>query len=198
MASSPIPPLPPEASAGQPHGQLPEAGVADAVSPNAAVGTHGFEPPVPAAGTVPPGPGLEKAAKRTPSAGRDLPAAVAVGLSMLVVVLVGLLIYPVAFVVIVTIFAGFGVWEFSRALLQRSITVPILPVLVGTVAMPAAAYFSGAEGLLFGLVASAAAVLIWRCLDPAEGAIQSVFAGVFALTWIPFFISFVFLLLRGA
>ncbi|WP_230854667.1 phosphatidate cytidylyltransferase [Arthrobacter terrae] len=140
----------------------------------------------------------EKPAKRTPSAGRDLPAAIAVGLTMLVVVLVGLLIYQLAFVVIVTVFAGFGVWEFSRALLQRGIGVPILPVMIGTVAMPASAYFSGAEGLLFALVASATAVLLWRCLDPAEGAIQSVFAGVFALAWIPFFISFVFLLLRGA
>ncbi len=116
---------------------------------------------------------------------------------MLVVVLVGLLIYPLAFVVIVTLFAGFGIWEFSRALLQRGIAVPVVPVMVGTVAMPASAYFSGAEGLLFALLASALAVLFWRCLDPAAGAIQSIFAGVFALTWIPFFLSFVFLLLRG-
>ncbi len=197
-AASPIRPLPPEASAAPLHGQLPDTGVGDAISHNAAFGTHGFEPAVPAAGALPLGRKTEKAAKRTPSAGRDLPAAVAVGLTMLVVVLVGLLIYPVAFVVIVTLFAGFGVWEFSRALLQRDISVPILPVMIGTVAMPASAYFSGAEGLLFALVASATAVLVWRCLDPAEGAIQSVFAGVFALTWIPFFISFVFLLLRGA
>ncbi|MDJ0358003.1 phosphatidate cytidylyltransferase [Paenarthrobacter sp. PH39-S1] len=138
-----------------------------------------------------------KSAGRTPSAGRDLPAAIGVGLTMLVVVLGGILIYPLAFVVIVTAFAGFGIWEFSRALLQRGIAVPMVPALIGTAAMPASAYFSGAEGLLFALVASTAAVLVWRCLDPAAGAVQSIFAGVFALMWIPFFISFVFLLLRG-
>ncbi|MBG0739225.1 phosphatidate cytidylyltransferase [Paeniglutamicibacter antarcticus] len=194
-SATPIRPLPPEASAAEPHGQLPDTGVADAISQHGSSGTDGV---VPAADRLPLELTAEKPAKRTPSAGRDLPAAIAVGLTMLVVVLVGLLIYQLAFVVIVTVFAGFGVWEFSRALLQRGIGVPILPVMIGTVAMPASAYFSGAEGLLFALVASATAVLLWRCLDPAEGAIQSVFAGVFALAWIPFFISFVFLLLRGA
>jgi phosphatidate cytidylyltransferase len=116
---------------------------------------------------------------------------------LLIIVLGGLLLYPVAFVVIVSAFAVVGVWEVSRALLQRHIAVPLAPVMIGTIAMPAAAYFSGAEGLLFALVASAVAVLLWRSLDPTEGAIQSIFAGVFALAWIPFMISFVFLLLRA-
>jgi phosphatidate cytidylyltransferase len=109
----------------------------------------------------------------------------------------GLLLYPVALIVIVAGFAAVGVWEVSRALLQRRIAVPLAPVLIGTVAMPPAAYFSGAEGLLFALVASAVAVLVWRCLDPAEGAVPSIFAGVFVLAWIPFMMSFVFLLLRA-
>ncbi len=130
-------------------------------------------------------------------AGRNLPAAIVVGLGLLVIVLGGLLLYPVAFVVIVSAFAVVGMWEVSRALLQRDIAVPLVPVMIGTVAMPAAAYFSGAEGLLFALVASAVAVLLWRSLDAAEGAIQSIFAGVFTLVWIPFMISFVFLLLRA-
>lgn len=130
-------------------------------------------------------------------AGRNLPAAIVVGLGLLVIVLGGLLLYPVAFVVIVSAFAVVGLWEVSRALLQRDIAVPLVPVMIGTIAMPAAAYFSGAEGLLFALVASAVAVLLWRSLDPAEGAIQSIFAGVFTLAWIPFMISFVFLLLRA-
>jgi phosphatidate cytidylyltransferase len=89
------------------------------------------------------------------------------------------------------------VWEVSRALLHRDISVPLTPVMVGTAAMPVAAYFSGPEGLLFALVASAAAVLLWRSLDPAEGAVGSIFAGVFLLAWIPFFISFAILVLRG-
>ncbi|MCZ2402505.1 phosphatidate cytidylyltransferase [Paenarthrobacter sp. Z7-10] len=168
----------------------------------------------PPAGPVPTGPDRQEAAapgsapqppieepavvaEKVSKAGRNLPAAIVVGLAMLVIVLVGLLIYPIAFVLIVTVFAVIGVAEVSRALLQRGIGVPLAPVMIGTIAMPASAYFAGGEGLLFALVASSAAVLVWRSLDSAAGAIQSIFAGLFALTWIPFLISFVFLQLRG-
>ena len=155
--------------------------------------------PVPAAQIVPQPatPKASTAKPRTSKAGRNLPAAIVVGLGLLLLVLGGLLLYPVALTVIVAGFAAVGVWEVSRALLQRRIAVPLAPVLVGTVAMPPAAYFAGAEGLLFALVASAVAVLVWRCLDPDEGAVPSIFAGVFVLAWIPFMMSFVFLLLRA-
>ncbi|MFI5084667.1 MAG: phosphatidate cytidylyltransferase [Actinomycetales bacterium] len=135
---------------------------------------------------------------RKSRAGRDLPAAIAVGVAMLVLVLVGLLVYPVAFVVIVTAFTVVGVWEVGRALQIRGITLPWLPVLMGSVALPASAYFSGAEGLLFAFVVTAAALLVYRCLDPAEGSAKSIFAGIFVLAWIPFLISFALVILRGS
>ncbi|HEY8295508.1 MAG TPA: phosphatidate cytidylyltransferase, partial [Micrococcaceae bacterium] len=80
----------------------------------------------------------------------------------------------------------------------RGITLPWLPVLMGSVALPASAYFSGAEGLLFAFVVTAAALLVYRCLDPAEGSAKSIFAGIFVLAWIPFLISFALVILRGS
>lgn len=131
-------------------------------------------------------------------AGRDLPAAVGVGLGLLALVLFGLLLLPLAFLAIVVGFGVVGVWEVNRALELRGIAVPVIPVFIGAVAIPVSAYFSGSEGLLFAFAASAATVLIYRTLDPAEGSARSVFAGVFVLAWIPFMISFALVVLHGS
>ncbi len=155
-------------------------------------------PPVPAAGgavSALPGEAAVKA-PRTPKAGRDLPAAIGVGLTLLVLVIGTLLFYPVGFVGLATIFVGVGVWEVSRAIAGKGIHAPLTPVMVGALAMPACAYFAGPEGLLFALVASAAATVLWRSLDSEPGAVKSILAGLFVLMWIPFLLSFVFLMLR--
>ena len=146
--------------------------------------------------TLPDAAALKKA-PRTPKAGRDLPAAIAVGVTLLVLVIGTLLFYPLGFVGVATIFAGVGVWEVSRALAGKGIIAPLTPVMVGALSMPVAAYFAGAEGLLFALVASAGATVLWRSLDSGPGAVKSILAGLFTLMWIPFLLSFVLLMLRG-
>ena len=115
---------------------------------------------------------------------------------MLVCVLGGLLFLPLGFVLITATFAIFGVWEIFRALEAAGTRLPIVPVMVGTVAMPIAAYFGGLESLLFAMLASSVAVLLWRTLEGAAGSARSIFAGVFTLSWVPFLISFATLLLH--
>ncbi|WP_367645864.1 phosphatidate cytidylyltransferase [Paenarthrobacter ureafaciens] len=134
----------------------------------------------------------------TPKAGRNLPAAIGVGLAMLFAVLGGLLFLPLGFVLLVTAFAVLGVWEVFRALEAQGTRMPVIPVMVGALAMPVSAYFGGLEGLLFTMVASGVAVLLWRSIESAAGAPRSVFAGVFTLAWVPFLISFAALPLHAA
>jgi phosphatidate cytidylyltransferase len=116
---------------------------------------------------------------------------------MLFAVLGGLLFLPLGFVLVTTTFAVFGVWEIFRALEVSGTRLPIVPVMVGTVGMPLAAYFGGLESLLFALLASSVAVLLWRTIESAAGSARSIFAGVFTLAWVPFFISFAILPLHG-
>ncbi|SFU05508.1 phosphatidate cytidylyltransferase [Arthrobacter sp. ov118] len=132
----------------------------------------------------------------TPKAGRNLPAATVVGLGMLVAVLGGLLFLPLGFILVTTAFAVFGVWEIFRALEAAGTRLPIVPVMVGTLAMPLAAYFGGLESLLFVMLISSVAVLLWRTIEGAAGSARSIFAGVFTLSWVPFLISFAGLLLH--
>lgn len=134
--------------------------------------------------------GKRPRANPTPKAGRNLPAAVVVGLAMLFGVLGGLLFLPLGFVAVTTTFAVFGVWEIFRALEANGTRLPIIPVMTGTVAMPFSAYLGGIESLLFAMLLSSVAVLLWRSIEGAAGSANSIFAGVFALGWVPFFISF--------
>ncbi|GAB5079516.1 phosphatidate cytidylyltransferase [Arthrobacter sp. AD-310] len=134
--------------------------------------------------------GKQPKSNPTPKAGRNLPAAVVVGLAMLFAVLGGLLFLPLGFVAVTTAFAVFGVWEIFRALEANGTRMPIVPVMTGTVAMPFVAYLGGIESLLFAMLASSVAVLLWRSIESAAGSANSIFAGVFTLGWVPFFISF--------
>ncbi|WP_411375992.1 phosphatidate cytidylyltransferase [Arthrobacter sp. MPF02] len=134
----------------------------------------------------------------TPKAGRNLPAAVVVGLAMLFAVLGGLLFLPLGFVAVTTAFAVFGVWEIYRALEANGTRMPIVPVMTGTTAMPFVAYLGGIESLLFAMLLSSVAVLLWRSIESAAGSANSIFAGVFTLGWVPFFISFAALPLHAA
>jgi phosphatidate cytidylyltransferase len=142
--------------------------------------------------------GKQPRSNPTPKAGRNLPAAVVVGLAMLFAVLGGLLFLPLGFVAVTTTFAVFGVWEIYRALEANGTRMPIVPVMTGTVAMPFCAYLGGIESLLFAMLLSSVAVLLWRSVESAAGSANSIFAGVFALGWVPFFISFAALPLHAA
>ncbi|SEQ15789.1 phosphatidate cytidylyltransferase [Arthrobacter sp. OV608] len=142
--------------------------------------------------------GKQPRSNPTPKAGRNLPAAVVVGLAMLFAVLGGLLFLPLGFVAVTTTFAVFGVWEIYRALESNGTRMPIVPVMTGTVAMPFCAYLGGIESLLFAMLLSSVAVLLWRSVESAAGSANSIFAGVFTLGWVPFFISFAALPLHAA
>ncbi|WP_443022622.1 phosphatidate cytidylyltransferase [Sinomonas sp.] len=122
--------------------------------------------------------------------GRNLPAAIVVGLVLLAAVLAGLFVWPLGFVLVGTAAGVLGAWEVFRALQTRRINIPIVPVLVGAVAIPFSAFFGGQEAQLFALIAAATAVLLWQSLEHAEGAVTNVVGGVFVLLWIPFFVGF--------
>ncbi|MFZ3451683.1 phosphatidate cytidylyltransferase [Arthrobacter sp. 7Tela_A1] len=137
-----------------------------------------------------------KPAKKPSKAGRNLPAAIAVGVVLLGGLLVGLLYSPLAIAAIAAVFSAVGVWEVSRALEVRGIKVPQVPVLVGSIAVPLAAYFGGTEALAFALAGTGIAILLWRTIDTAQDALRSILAGIFVILWVPFLLSFALLLFR--
>ncbi len=74
------------------------------------------------------------AAKKS-RAGRNLPAAIGVGVTLGAVVLVSLFVWRPAFLGVVTVAVGIGIWEMIRAVEQRGPRPPLLPLLAGAVVM---------------------------------------------------------------
>ena len=86
-------------------------------------------------------------------AGRNLPAALGVGVGLGALVVASLFIRKEGFLVLATAAICVAVWELRSALAQGRIHVPLVPALAGALAMMTAAYVGGGEALTvsFGL-----------------------------------------------
>ncbi|MFC8193071.1 phosphatidate cytidylyltransferase [Cellulomonas sp. NPDC057328] len=136
------------------------------------------------------------AAPRTTSPGRDLPAAIAVGVVLLGVVAASLFIRKEAFVALAVLAVGAATWELAQALTRRSIHLPLLPLLVGTAGILVSAYTAGPEALFVAFLLTVGGAVVWRVLDGSgEPALRDATAATFAAAYLPFLGGFVMLLL---
>ena len=134
--------------------------------------------------------------ERRGRAGRNLPAAIGVALVLGAVILLSLYVWKTAFVCVVVIAVVLGLGELSNALAASRINIPLVPVLLGAVAILVAGYAGGSEPLLVALAITVLAVLVWRLLEPPQGSVADVTAGVFAALYVPFLAGFAVLMLR--
>ncbi|GAA4423422.1 phosphatidate cytidylyltransferase [Georgenia halophila] len=130
-------------------------------------------------------------------AGRNLPAAIGVGLGMLAVVGLSLFIRREAFVVLATVAVCLALWELAGAVSQRHIRIPVLPLWVGAVGILVSAWMAGEEAMLMAFTLTAGGVFVWRVLDGGGlEAVRDAAAGIFAAAYVPFLGGFTILLLR--
>lgn len=140
--------------------------------------------------TAEPGPGT-----RPSRAGRNLPAAIAVGLTLAALVIGSLLVYPWAFVGLVTVAAVIGIWELDHAFRVGRLDPPLPAMLVGAALVPVA-YVGGPEALAAGFAACVALVLLWRSVGEPTGSARDVAAGVFIVAYVPLMCAIAALMLR--
>jgi phosphatidate cytidylyltransferase len=127
--------------------------------------------------------------------GRNMPAAIAVGVSLVLIVFASLLIYKPAVLGVIVVAAGVGVWEMTRALRSSGADAPLIPLLGGTVLMVGLAWFDGPDALLLGLAVTLLAAVIWRIADGAAAFRRDLTASVLTAIYVPFLLSFGVLLL---
>ena len=153
-----------------------------------------------------PAPDAATGAARTPRAGRNLPAAVGVGLALGAVLLLSLFVRPEAFVVLACAAVLYGTVEVVRAFRVQHLRVPVLPPVVGTLAMLPGAYLGGGETLLVAYALSVLAVLVWRTVATGGDhgspvgvpAVRDVAGGVFVVSYGPLLGSFAMLMLAAS
>ncbi|MGW5846406.1 phosphatidate cytidylyltransferase [Streptomyces sp. NPDC055254] len=131
-------------------------------------------------------------------AGRDLRAAIGVGVGLGAVIFASLFVVKAVFVGVVVVAVVVGLWELtSRLQEQKGIKAPLVPLAIGGAAMVIAGYVRGAEGAWVAMALTALAVLVWRMTEPPEDYLKDVTAGVFAAFYVPFLATFVTMLLTA-
>ncbi len=134
---------------------------------------------------------------RSSRAGRDLPAAIGVGVGLAGLVLLTLYTVKEAFVAVIVVAVVMATWELCAALRVHGVAVPLGPVLLGGLAMVVAAYAAGAEALLVAFALTVLAVAVWKLPAGPAGYLPDVTAGVFVALYVPFLASFAALMTRS-
>lgn len=139
--------------------------------------------------------GRHRHPKKKRSAGRDLRAAIPVGIAMVVVFFGVLFLLPSLFPVLAAVTLALSALEVIRALENADLHVPEVPVLVSVIGMVVSTSVFGTVGLLAALVVAICAVILWRIAESlGSPAVRDVAASVFTLMWVPFLGSFALLL----
>ena len=137
----------------------------------------------------------------TSRAGRNLPAAIGMGVGLGAVTIASLAIRKEVFGLILIAAVTMGILELHRAFAARHVRVPILPGVLGGAAMQVSAYYLGAHALLVTFVLTGTVILAWGMLDPRDAVVRDVAAGVFVAAYLPYLAGFAMLALaqpRGA
>ncbi|PWW23269.1 phosphatidate cytidylyltransferase [Geodermatophilus normandii] len=202
----PAPPPPPPSSHTA-SGPAPVRPVAPPTSPIAVPGTQEIAVPTaarepgsghagPDIGPVPgPDPEPDLVPPSSSRAGRNLVAAIGVGLGLGAVIIASLVVYRPAFLLVIGVAILIGVVELVRALESGGARAPLPPVLVGTVAMLALAWTRGPDGLVVGFLLTVVAVLLWRLGDGPDDYLRDASAGVLVALYVPLLAGFAVLLL---
>jgi phosphatidate cytidylyltransferase len=137
------------------------------------------------------------ASGRPSRAGRNLPAAIGVGVGLGVLIIGSLVLRKELMLGVVVVAICVGVWELRRALAQVSINVPLLPSLVGSVSMLLSAYVGGGEALIVTLGLTCVGILLWRIADGVLDAVRDIAGGIFVAVYPSFLAGFAALLLAA-
>ena len=133
--------------------------------------------------------------KKQSRAGRNLPAAIAVGVGLGILIVATLLIRKESFIVLVALAVAVGIWELRAALRHAAVRAPLVPPVVGMVVMLWAAFVHGPAGLVVAWSLTCLAVVLWRGTGRLDGAGRDVLGGIFIATYPTFLVGFAILLL---
>jgi phosphatidate cytidylyltransferase len=111
------------------------------------------------------------------------------------VVFASLLVYPQAFLGVIAVAAGVGVWEMTRALRAAGADAPLIPLIAGSLLMIGLAWYDGPDALMLGLLATLLASVIWRIADGHAAFRRDLTASILTAVYVPFLLGFSVLLL---
>jgi phosphatidate cytidylyltransferase len=120
---------------------------------------------------------------------------VIVGLGLGGVAILTLFTVKATFLALVGVMVVIALWELNRAVAERQIRLPVIPVAAGGAVAFVLSYWQGERDVLVCLAITMTAVLAWRLPGETDGYLRDVTAGAFALAYLPLPASFVGLML---
>lgn len=130
-------------------------------------------------------------------AGRNLPAAIASGVVLGVVVIVSLAFLPWLFVVVVIATMLVAVHEVVTVFAGVGVRVARTPAYAATLLIPSVAYVWGPVALIAVTGIAILSALIWRMRRGYEGYVRDITASVFTIAYLPFMAGFLSLTLAA-
>ncbi|MDO5533082.1 MAG: phosphatidate cytidylyltransferase [Propionibacteriaceae bacterium] len=145
---------------------------------------------------------------KTRSAGRDLPAAIAVGVGLVAIVVATLTWWHWGFIILVAVMLSLGAIEVHQALRRLGLSAEVVPIVLGTLGMTLGTYAAATNVnplwsmpwhsvLLMFLGATVLAALIVRFPRGHENFVRDAAASVFIIGYIALLGSFSALILAG-
>ena len=139
----------------------------------------------------PAGPETKDPEKPKGRAGRNLPAAIGVGVGLGGLAVLTLFTVKATFLAYMGIAVLIALAELTGALAKRDINIPAIPVAVGGAAVVTCAYWLGPRYALASLGLTVIAIFAWRLFGGTSGYVKDTTAGIFAVAYLPFLASFV-------
>ncbi len=130
----------------------------------------------------------EPAADEAPKskAGRNLPAAIAVGLLLVAIALASLYWQLWLFVVLIVVAIVMGTAELANALSSRGIRLARIPLLIAAIVMPVLGFTLGPDAALMGIGLLFLVTLVWRLFEQGpEDFVRDATASGFVLSYAP-------------
>ena len=132
-------------------------------------------------------------------AGRNLPAAIGVGV-VLGAMAIGILLFaPIGWLPVLAVFIGIAIHEVIRQLREAGYALPVIPLMLGGQAMIWLTYY-GPAGLLGAYGGTIVVCMVWRLVgrglrNAPANYLRDISATVLLATWVPLFASFSALLI---
>jgi len=143
---------------------------------------------------------VEKPPKKTSRAGRNLPAAIAVG-AVLGALAIGILLFaPIGWLPVLAVAIPIATHEVIRRLREAGFALPTIPLLVGGQAMIWLTWPYGAPGLLGAFGGTIVVCMVWRLVgqglrEQPVNYLRDISATVLLATWVPLCAGFSALLI---
>jgi phosphatidate cytidylyltransferase len=143
---------------------------------------------------------VEEPPKKTSRAGRNLPAAIGVGV-LLGAMAIGILLFaPKGWLPVLAVAMPIATHEVVRRLREAGYVLPVIPLLIGGQAMIWLTWPYGPAGLLGAYGGTIVVCMVWRLVgqglrEQPVNYLRDISATVLLATWVPLFASFTALLI---